>query len=182
MDILRQLFHSTELLQYFAGTVATTASTKKYAASGIGSGFAVGDLIYVTGFSNTDSNGYKTIATIASDNSYITVDEAIGDDETGISGVFNQAVRSGWISIRAFARIVGALYAVGGSGVYLVEYAADENGDVLYMPNSSGEAWTTATYAAFSYEVVAPYMRVTFRNNGTDQTTFRAWVGGRTMS
>lgn len=180
MDILRQLFHSTELLQYNTAEVATTQATRKYAGTGIGAGLAIGDLVYITGFSNAASNGYKTLETVAANE--ITVVEAIGEAETGITMVLNQAVRSGWISVRAFARLVGALYAVGGAGVYLVEYAADEKGDVLYMPNSSGEAWATATYAAFSYEVVAPYARITFRNNGADLTTFRAWVGGRVMS
>lgn len=182
MEILRQLYHSTELLQYFTGSVTTTEATKKYAATNIGVGLAVGDLLYVAGFSNAASNGIKTVATIAGDNSYITVDEAIGAGETGVTATFNQQVRSQWINVREFARLVGALYAVGGVGVVLVEYAATKGGDTIYMPNSSGEAWTASTYMAFSYEVVAPWVRITLRNNGADLTTFRAWIGGRCMS
>lgn len=182
MEILRTLFSSEELLQYFSGNITTTQSTKKYAATNIGAGFSAGDQIFIAGFSNAASNGIKTIATIAGDNSYITVEEAIGSNESSVAATINQQVRSGWINVREFARLVGSLYAVGGGGLVLVEYAAQKGGDTIYMPNSSGEAWTSATYMAFSYEVVAPWVRFTLRNNGADLTTFRAWIGGRCMS
>lgn len=67
--------------------LATTQGTKTYTrASGSFSadGYRVGDIIIVAGFTNTESNGLKTIATVGT--TTITVVEDIGADEVAAAG------------------------------------------------------------------------------------------------
>lgn len=175
---IAQLGYCTELLQYFTGTTASTATTKKYSATGINTGWSEDDIVYITGFSNTDSNGYKTIASIAS--GYITVDEAIGANETGITAVLNQEWRSAWFAVTKFAKLIGSIYCSQAAKLY-VDFSVDKS-NITYQPNSSGETVSSATRMAFAYETVAPFARFRLLNNGADQTYVYAWFGGRFTS
>jgi Na+/proline symporter len=78
-----------KLLPYFSGTITVTQATKKYAATGIGTGLAVGDTVLFAGFLDADSNGVKTAKTVAADE--ITVEEAVGANETAAANFKGQA-------------------------------------------------------------------------------------------
>lgn len=182
MNNLMQMANTTELLQYFAGTAATTQTTKKYAATNIGVGLTVGDTIWISGCSNSASNGAKTIATIASDNSYITVSEAIGANETGLSLVVNQEFLSPWVDCQEFAKVTG-MVKTSGNATLFVEFSGDKGTTVNYIsPSSSGQAVTGGTPLAFSYEVIAKWVRFRLRNNGADQSSMDAYFYGRKIS
>jgi len=66
-------------------TIGVTALTKKYTrtlgTSFITEGFLSGDVVLIAGFVDGDSNGLKTIDTVAS--TYFTVVEAVGVNEGG---------------------------------------------------------------------------------------------------
>lgn len=182
MNNLMQLANTTELLQYFTGSTDTTQTTRKYAASNIGVGLAVGDTIYLSGCSNAASNGAKTIESIASDNSYITVEETIGANETGVTLVLNQEFNSPWYDCQEFSRLVGMI-SCSGAAILIVEYSGDKGTTTGYVsPSSSGQAITGGTPLGFSYEVIAKWARFRLRTNAADQTSMDAYFYGRKVS
>lgn len=69
-------------------TVSTTQASKRYTDAGAGlADFKVGQLVFIAGFTNADSNGWKTVAVVDSSGNYIEVVEAIGADEAAVSPV-----------------------------------------------------------------------------------------------
>jgi hypothetical protein len=174
--IIEKLDSTTELLQYFTGSVTTTQATNKYAATNIGVGLAVGDILYVAGFSNTASNGWKTVTTIAGDNSYIYVSEAIGAGESGVTATFNQEYQGTWQEAEQFSHVCPFIYSSGNAYLYVDQ-----------SPNKVNYYTTTRTITAAtadlaSIETCLPFVRMRVRTNAADQTTMDAQLFGRRIT
>lgn len=180
MNNLMQMANTGELLQYYTGTVATTQLTRAYAGTGIGSGLTAGDKVFIAGASNAASNGLKTLETVAAD--VITVVEAIGAGETGLTLTVNQEFISPWIDCQEFAKLVG-MVKTSGNAILFCEFSGDKGVTVGYIsPSSSGQAITGGTPLAFSYEVIAKWARFRLRTNAADQTAVDAYFYGRKIS
>jgi hypothetical protein len=173
--ILIKLDSTTELLQYFTGSVNTTATTKKYASTGIGSGLAVGEKVVIAGFSNADSNGTKTLATVAANE--ITVEEAIGADETGITATVNQEWQGEWKEVNQFSHLLSVINTSGNAYAYV-----DQSANGVDTDYTTTITVTAATAKADSIEVLMPYARLRVRTNAADQTTMRAYLFGRRLT
>jgi len=176
-QIVNKFYEIDELLQYFAGSTATTATTKKYAATGIGTGFAVGDTVLVAGFSNTASNGVKTIAYIHTDASYITVSEAIGADESGVSATFNQTYNGAWQDVSGCTVLIGTIRTSGNCSVY-TDWSWDRGVTTEFSESANSITGGTAESMG-EIVVIAPYARCRVVNNGADQTVMSIYFGGR---
>ena len=178
MENITFLDSVTELLQYFGGTVTTTEVTNKYAAANIGVGLAVGDVVLVAGMAESASNGEKTIATIASDNSYITVEEAIGTGETNKAGVtLNQVYYTGWLPAYFYISITGTGYCVGANATVTQQFSYDM---VTTDMSATAQTLTAGTGAAITaISVPNYYWRCRVANVGTaDITTMRVYLFG----
>ena len=173
--ILIKLDSTTELLQYFTGSVNTTATTKKYASTGIGSGLAVGEKVVIAGFSNADSNGTKTLATVAANE--ITVEEAIGANETGITATVNQEWQGEWKEVNQFSHLLSVINTSGNAYAYV-----DQSANGVDTDYTTTITVTAATAKADSIEVLMPYARLRVRTNAADQTTMRAYLFGRRLT
>ena len=173
--IMTKLDKVTELLQYFTGSVTTTQATKTYAATNIGVGLAVGDKLVIAGFSNAATNGTKTVATVATDT--ITVLEAIGAGESGVTATFNQEYQGEWHDIRRWAKITGSINCSGNGYVYI-----DQSADGITSDYTTTRTITAATADAFSIETVLSYGRIRVRTNANDQTSMRAYLFGRIIT
>ena len=173
--ILVKLDSTTELLQYFTGSVNTTATTKKYASTGIGSGLTAGEKVVIAGFSDADSNGTKTLATVAANE--ITVEEAIGADETGITATVNQEWQGEWKEVNQFSHLLPTINCSGNAYLY-VDFSADG----VNTDYTNTGTITAATADMGSIEVGLPYARLRVRTNAADQTTMRAYLFGRRLT
>ena len=173
--IMTQLDKVTELLQYFTGSVATTQTTKKYAATNIGVGLAAGDIVVVAGFSNSASNGTKTLVTVAT--SEITVSEAIGANEAGVTATFNQEFQGNWHDVRRWAKITGAINCSGNGYVYI-----DQSGDGITVDYTTTRTIAAATADSWSIEIVLSYARMRIRTDAADQSSMRAYLYGRIIT
>lgn len=174
--IIDQLDTITELLQYFTGSVVITKTTGGLAATGIGSGWTIGDTLLLSGTSN--SNIEVTITYIHTDNSYMLttpVSTAFGDDETAGSGKLNQTAYTAWQDIRGYSRIVGSIYASGAADYWIQQSWNASDVDV----QSTKADLSAATPTSFSVEAVAPYARLRILSEDADQTVMRAYLGGR---
>lgn len=176
-QIVNKFYEIDELLQYFTGSTGTTATTKKYSATGIGSGFTVGDTVLVAGFSNTASNGVKTIATIAGDNSYITVSEAIGADEAGVSAKFNQTYNGAWQDVGGCTVLIGTIRTSGNCSVY-TDWSWDGGTTTEFSESANSVTGGTAESMG-EIVVIAPYARCRVVNGDADQTVMSIFFGGR---
>lgn len=91
-----------------ASAVSTTQGTKTYAkdTGSWSNDPVVGQWVYISGFSNSASNGWKKVASVSGSNSF-TVEEAIGASESGVSatgGNMSQIVNGDTLSSYAFQR------------------------------------------------------------------------------
>ncbi len=79
--------------EVLAESTDTTQATRTYAAvAGTPfSIFSVGQTIIISGFSNSGSNGYKTIESIGGSGANFVVKETIGADEVAVSGSYSTA-------------------------------------------------------------------------------------------
>jgi len=173
--ILIKLDSTTELLQYFTGSVTTTEATRKYAATAIGSGFAVGDKVVFAGFSNADSNGTKTLATVAANE--VTVEEAIGAGEAGVTATVNQEYQGDWKEVDQFSHLLPTINCSGNAYIYV-----DFSGDGVNTDYTNTGTITGGTADMGSIETGLPFARLRVRNNGADQTTMRAYLYGRRLT
>jgi hypothetical protein len=175
-QILHELDSTTELLQYFTGTTASTQTTRKYAATGIGTGLTAGDKVVIAGFSNSASNGTFTLQTVAADE--ITVCEAIGANETGITATVTQEYQGAWVLVERWSKLVGVINTSGAAIIY-IDQSGDGGNNTDY---TSSWAVTAATAFVYSAEIIAKYARLRIRTNAADQTTMRAYLYGRANS
>lgn len=158
---LANIFNTTEALQFFSGSVTFTAATKTMAATGIEAGLTVGDELVLTG--TVSNNGTFTVATLATNS--LTVNEAVVN-EGPIATTINQQVSSGWMKVEYYSRLVG-IYSCSQNASLRTDWAKDHLGNTLV---TLATAITGGTPAAYAQEIVAPYVNVRLRNNGTDQT------------
>jgi len=174
--ILIKLDSTTELLQYFTGSITTTQATKKYAATGIGSGLTAREKVVFAGFSNADSNGTKTLATVAANE--VTVEEAIGTGESNKAGVtLNQEYQGEWKEVDQFSHLLSTINTSGNAYAYV-----DQSADGVNTDYTTTITVTAATAKADSIEVLLPYARLRVRTNAADQTTMRAYLFGRRLT
>jgi hypothetical protein len=166
----------TELLQYFNGSTAIVKTAKTFTATGIHTGITAGDRLYITGTSSGTSDGYYTVATVAT--GVLTMDETpAGSNETATITV-NQEYRGGWKSTDDVVKLVGTINT-SGTAVLYIDQSGDEGTNTDY---TSSWAVTAATALSYSVEVVAPHARIRVRNNGADQTIMRAYLYGRIVT
>jgi hypothetical protein len=174
-QVLYKIDSTTKLLQYFAGTTATTQSTKTYAATGIESGLTVGDRLIVAGFSNTASNGAKTVATIATNS--ITVNEAIGASESGVSATFSGEYCGNFQNVQEYAKLIATAITSGNANLYI-----DFSNDGTNTDYTATTSITGGTGAITTTETTAKYAALRIRTNAADQTVLRSYLYGRTVS
>lgn len=173
--IMTQLEKITELLQYFTGSTTTTTATRKYAATGIGSGFAAGDKVVFAGFSNSDSNGTKTLATVAANE--VTVEEAIGTGEAGISATMNQEYQGDWHDVRKWAVLTTAINCSGNAYLYVDQSQDGDNIDYTTTRTITGGTADRSDISSGMF-----YARLRVRTNAADQTSMRAYLNGRIIT
>jgi len=174
--IVIKLDSTTELLQYFTGSVTVTQSTKKYAATSIQAGLAVGDKIYIAGCGQTASNGLKTIATLGTNE--LTVEEAVGTDEGPTASVtLNQEYQGDWKEVDQFSHLLPTINCSGNAYIYV-----DFSGDGVNTDYTNTGTITGGTADMGSIETGLPFARLRVRNNGADQTTMRAYLYGRRLT
>jgi hypothetical protein len=178
--ILERLCKVTELLQYFNGSTVITQADQTYTASNIGSGLTAGDIMVISGASNSASNGTFTLKTVAS-GAIVVDDMDIGANETATI-TMNQEYQSAWYEVRGFAALTGVVNTSGNAQLYVD--LSDNGVDVDYSsaPGTSSGAITGGTAFPFEVTNLMPYARIRIRNNGADQTTMRAYLYGRKIS
>jgi hypothetical protein len=174
-EILSQLDYTGKLLQYFTGSITTTTVSRTYAATGIESGFAVGDKVVFAGFAQTDSNGTKTIETIGTNT--LTVVESIGTGET-IAATMSGTYVGGWFKVNRWAKLTGVINTSGAAVVY-VDQSGDNGTNVDY---TSSWTVTAATALSFSIETIAKHARLRVLTTAADQTVMRAYLYGRIVT
>tara|TARA_R110000824_G_scaffold20947_9_gene78615 strand:+ start:3806 stop:4999 length:1194 start_codon:yes stop_codon:yes gene_type:complete len=103
----------TSLATTGGGAITTDGATKKYThASGWANNPAVGQWVYLAGFAQSASNGWKKVATVPTPNTIFTVEEAIGTTETlatgsvlpsfNLSQIVNADALNSWIFQRQY--------------------------------------------------------------------------------
>lgn len=178
MENITLLNSVTELLQYFTGTVTTTAATKTYACANIGKGLSVGDVVLIAGFDNVDSNGEKTIATIAAGNGSITVEEDIGAGETDKASVtLRQVYYTGWQPAYFYTDIVGTGYCVGADVTVTQQFSYDMVTTDFSASAQTLTAGTGATLTAIAIPNLYWRSRVAL-TGAADLTTLRVYLFG----
>lgn len=88
----------------------------------------------------------------------------------------NATYTSNAVSMGAFDKIVGSVYANETGTLYINQSFDGTNWDV-----QSSITVDASTPTGFNISVVAPYAQVVYTNGGTAQTTFRLHVGGKTL-
>lgn len=75
-DLLRGFFYANyRSKQEFTGAQTVSAPANTYGATGIGTGYFVGDLVFASGYTNTANNGLKRLTTVAAN--LLTVAETL---------------------------------------------------------------------------------------------------------
>ena len=155
------LANFTHSLQYFAGNITFTALTKKLASPNIHVGLAVGDEIFVAG--SVSNNGIKTIVTVGTNE--ITVAETV-TDEGAVACTVNEQSSTKFLRVEWYGLIVGTLYASQNANLY-VEWSHD--GSITAITDTTALVGGVAAKIE-DRMIVTPYVKITLRNNGTDQT------------
>jgi len=159
-------FSTTEPLQYFNGSITFTAVSKTMAATGIHTGWTVGDQFVMTG--TASNNGTFTIATLGTNT--LTVNETVAG-EGPVSGTMNQEVQGSWMRSDFYSRLVGAFSLSQNASMYS-DWSVDRSTVLVTLTTSI----TAGTPAAYAQECIAPWVRFRVRNSGTDQTSVNVFV------
>jgi hypothetical protein len=159
-------FSTTELLQYFNGSVTFTGVSKTMAATGIETGWTVGDEFVITG--TVSNNGTFTIATLGTNT--LTVNETV-TNEGPIATTMNQQVTGQWMRADFYSRLVGA-YSLSNNASMYSEWSVDRVTALVTLTT----AITAATPAAYAQECLAPWVRFKVKNSGTDQTSVNVFI------
>jgi hypothetical protein len=177
----------TELLQYFTGTINIDADgggtgIAKLSATGIGTGWAVGDYFQLTATAN--SNIVGKITYIHTDASYIyasAVSEggvavAWGADESGGGDEkMNQIYYTDWQDLSGYWEISGTVYASGACDVYLQQSWAG-----TYVDFDGTKVDVSAnTPTLVDEDVKCLFGRMKLLAQDADCTTMRAYFGGK---
>ena len=175
--IVELLDKSTELLGYFAGTVAIDQSDATYTAATIGDTFAVGDTVVISSAAQTASNGTFILRTVATGVISVTIPPAIGIDDGADAIVINQQVTGTFKEVSGFAALVGTINTSGNATIYI-----DQSANGVDTDYSSSWSVTGGTALSYSVEVILPFAKMRILNNGAAQTTMRAYMFGRKIS
>lgn len=166
----------TELLQYATSSAVTFAALDdSLAATGIGSGLAAGEIFLVAGSSQSANNVEQTLSTVTDDK--ITVAGSITDDDAGETIKLNQVVYGNWRDVSSLAKIVGTITSSGNCTV-----AIQQSQDGVNVDFSTSISVTGGTSKEIDVAIYSKYARMKITNGDADQTTFRAFMNGRTVS
>jgi len=161
---LNKIFETTEALQYHTDTVDWAAVDKSISAVAIGTGtFVSGDTVMITGADETGNLGIKTINVVAANK--ITILETVTLDAADAGVKMNQIVVGSWMPVDMYSRIVGAISCSGNASL-LAEWSVDGSTAIVTVTT----AITGGTPAAYSAEVIAPYVRYKLLNIDNDHT------------
>jgi len=155
------ILSTTENLQYFSGSITFTAATKTLAATGIETGWTVGDTFIVA--ASVSNNNTFTIATLGTNS--LTVNETVVNEGPVVCNM-SQLVSSGWVDAKYYSRLVG-IYGTSGNAVLYSDWSVDKTNVVVTLSTSI----TGGTPAAYAQEIVAPYVRIRLKTNAADQTS-----------
>jgi hypothetical protein len=181
-SIVEQFTKVTELLQYFTGTIVidkdfAAGGVAKLSATGIGTGWAVGDTAQLTATAN--SNIEILITYIHTDDSYIlatAVSTAFGADENGSGDEkMNQTYYTPWQDVSGWAVINATVYCTTAADAYIQQSWDASSIDALGTKVDIG----AATQTTVSATTVCKYARLKLLNEDTDQVAMRAYFGGR---
>jgi hypothetical protein len=187
MDNLSLFESVTENLQYFTGTFVIDADgggtgIGKISAVGIGTGWAVGDYVALTGTAN--SNITIKITYIHTDASYIyatAVSEggvavAFGADENGSGDEkMNQVFYTGWQDLSGCWEIIGTVYSSGACDVYLQQSWA---GTYVDFGGTKVDV-SASTSSLVDEDVKCTFGRMKLLAEDADVTAMRAYFGGK---
>lgn len=176
-QVIHQLDHCTELLQYFTSTGVTfAASDDSLSATNIGTGaaFEVGDHINVAASSQTANNTTWTVVTSAVNK--ITVENGITDDNAGETIKINQEWWGNWVHVDQFTTLAYAIKCP--SDAYLYIDWSNSKGtttDYTTAVTITGSAAGTAAAVA----ILAPWARMRIRAKDADQASMNAYLNGK---
>lgn len=165
-----------ELLQYFTSTAVTFAEADdSLAATGIGTGWSKGDIFLCAASSEAANNVEHTIATVATDK--ITTTSVITADTPGETIKLNQVVYGSWHDVSCFSQVVGSITSSGNCTVVVEQ---SHNGvDIDY---SASISVTGGTAKEIAQAIYMRYARLKITNGDADQTTFRAYMYGKSVT
>lgn len=163
------------LLQTFTGTITVDNDPKTFGATGIGtSTFVAGELFSASGCSDSVNNSTFTIATASAN--LLTVTETTAAEGPTASVVLNEFYYGEWRPIRPFAYLTGTITASTACTVY-IDQSRDgvniDHTDTIVVGAGVAESWQYAV-------VVGGYARIRILNGGTDQTSMRCILNGKT--
>lgn len=167
---------SEHLLQTFTSAAVTVDDDPRtYAATNIGaSTFTAGEYISVSGCSESANNGTKTLVTVA--DNLLTVSEVTATEVAGASVVIDEFYYGEWRLARPFAYLVGTINASQACTLY-IDQSRDgvntDHTDTIVVGAGVAESWQYAV-------VVSGYARFRILNGGTDQTSMRCILNGKT--
>jgi hypothetical protein len=164
-------------LQYYTDANIVWAEVDKSAvAVAIGTGtFTSGDKVMITGADEAANLGVKTVDVVAANK--ITFLEACADDADDDHAVFNQIVVSDWFPVDFYSRICGA-YATSQNSTLRAEWSVDGSTVIVTVD----VAVTGGTAGVYSVEVVAPFVRYSLLNAGTDQTAVAVHLYAKSLT
>jgi hypothetical protein len=172
---LNLLFSTTELLQYFAGTVAWDETGKTITSANIGTGFTAGETILVASADESGNNGTKTLSVVAA--GVLTIEEDVVTDASDAITI-NQQVIGDWVRVDFYSRIVGAYSCSQNANLY-ADWSIDGGTNTILTQTTAISAGTPAAYAQ---EVIAPYVRYRLVNSGTDQTEVAVFLYAKPLT
>lgn len=165
-----------ELLQFFTSNAVTFANAdSSLAATGIGAGLSEGEIFLVAGSSESANNVEQTIATVSDDK--ITVAGSTTNDTPGETIKLNQVVYTDWKDAACMSKIVGSITSSGNCTVVV-----QQSMDGVNVDHSTSISVTGGTSKEIDVPVYLKYARLKITNGDADQTTFRAYMCGRTCS
>jgi len=164
------------LLQTFSSSAVTVDdSPQTYAATDIGTGtFVAGEYVSVAGCSESGNNGTKTLVTVAAD--LLTVSETTTTEVAGAAVVINEFYYGDWKAVRSSAYLTGTINASQACTLYIDQSRDGVNTDVtdtIVVGAGVAESWQYAV-------VVSGFARIRILNGGTDQTSMRCILNGKT--
>ena len=177
----------TENLQYFTGTFAidkdfAAGGVAKISATGIGTGWAVGDYAALTGTANSDIT--ILITYIHTDDSYILATAhsengaavAFGADESGSGDEkMNQVYYTPWQDLTGYWEATASVYASGACDATIQQSWAGAYVDV----NGTKVDVSAATPTLIDEDVKCKYGRLKLLAEDADLTYMRAYFGGK---
>ena len=163
----------TTLLKSFSSSAVTFATAdNSIAATGIGTAFPAGKKINITGATNSGNNSTFTVVTATANKVIVT--ETVTAESAGAAIVVNEEAQSGFKQAFPYQDLIGTVIASQHCTVFL-DFSDDKvNSFTVQIDANSG-----VTIPITPQPVLAHYVQLRVRNNGTDQTALRVQLNGR---